>query len=193
VADLQGEIFDLAGKAGRHFLRLVKDYFWVRISLFIVLCLGIIFVGNNGLGQPPQAITVFSEGKPAHNAKNGFQAIKGMNQAVKEGTLTDPFAEVPKKPSIRASGNQERPDVNVASKANEKGKKSMAKPTLPVLQGIMSGDTRQAVLVEYQGKQYILYVGDSLGHIRLESIGEDKAVWQTPTGEQVMHMHQIGK
>ena len=126
---MQGEIFDLAGKAGRHFLRLVKDYFWVRISLFIVLCLGIIFVGNNGLGQPPQAITVFSEGKPAHNAKNGFQAIKGMNQAVKEGTLTDPFDEVPREPSVRASGKQERPDVKVTSKANEKGKKSMAKPT----------------------------------------------------------------
>ena len=78
-------------------------------------------------------------------------------------------------------------------KEREKGKKSMTKPTLPVLQVIMSGDTRQAVLVEYQGKQYILYVGESLGHIRLESIGEDKAVWQTPTGEQVMHMHQIGK
>ena len=116
-----------------------------------------------------------------------------MNQAVKEGTLTDPFDEVLREPSVRASGKQERPDVKDASKANEKGKKSMAKPTLPVLQGIMSGDTRQAVLVEYQGKQYILYVGDSLGHIRLESIGEDKAVWQTPTGEQVMHMHQIGK
>lgn len=170
---MQGRITSLAKTAGRHFLQLLKDYLWARIALFVILCVGIVFMCSNSLGQSPQAITAFSAGTEDKEKSEGFQEVHGLKRAQEKRQLYDPFGQntqAGEKKSLPQQGSVAREQP--PGKNSRGNKQSETNKELPVLRGILGGDRERTALIEYEGEQYLLKEGEAAKEIVVEHIGE---------------------
>ena len=172
---MQGRITSLAKKAGRHFLQLLKDYLWARIGLFEILCVGIVFMCSNSLGQSTQAITAFSAGTEDKEKSEGFQEVHGLKRAQENHQLYNPFEQDTKAGGMEKKSPPQQGSVAGAQstgKNSQGNKQNKTNKELPVLRGILGGDRERTALIEYEGEQYLLKEGEAAKEIVVEHIGE---------------------
>lgn len=193
-----GRVIDPAWKAGRHFLQLVRGYVLIRILLFLLVCGGLFLAGSNGLGQQPQAITAFSSGKGSNELRSGFQEIKGLKKAKDFQGLGNPFGSggIKERHQPRTSTHKDKPRERAtppmslpADKEGAGSRKTTGRTPEPVLCGILGGE-REAALLEYQGRQCVIYPGETLGSIQVEEIGADRIIVKTPLGRRVLVLYK---
>lgn len=186
---MQGRITSLAKKAGRHFLQLLKDYLWARIGLFVILCVGIVFMCSNSLGQSPQAITAFSAGTEDKDKSDGFQEVHGLKRAQENHQLYNPFEQDTKAGGMEKKSPPQQGSVAGAQstgKNSQGNKQNKTNKELPVLRGIMWEGQERASLIEYEGEQYLLKEGEAVKEIVVEQISEERVQVRTSHGRRIL-------
>ena len=196
---MQGFLSSLAEGAGRHVLQLwtlLRECMLARIALFTAVCAIAVFslTTFDGLGPPSQAITALSAGTSAHDgasAKGGFQEIKGLKETRDFPGLHDPFGEIPgtegrKRELEVPQKNKEKPLVKGADSPGKAPKAPAAKQ--PKVQGLLQGREDRAALVEYDGQQHVLYSGDRLGDLLVETVEDNQVILVTPQGRQAINV-----
>ncbi|MCR5176539.1 MAG: hypothetical protein K6C05_06755 [Anaerovibrio sp.] len=156
-------------------MRLFRDYWQIRILAIMVVCVSMVLLNADGLGQQPQAITVFSEGRKVQDNSGRFIEIKGIQESNRGTKLYNPFMdkdEQREKDTLQKVGKTPKVKVEPRKESapREKGGSSREKEAVRLC-GVIIQNNRKSALIEKQGHQYILAEGEQLDDIKIESIG----------------------